>query len=241
MGPRPLTVSRLHTECLTWPVRRAYARRGAGVESGFGCGDMIRGPIEAVTLSGRRRTHAALTLLTCVGFALLLPAATRAMPAPGDAGPADATVSSNTGAASDRIPIEVPPGPGGLAPQLALTYSSRTGDGPFGVGWSLGIPEIRCSGRLGVQAFASCQRYELGDTQLVQKLGTSTYHTFVESFQRIQRTGASWTVEQPDGIKLFFGEAASHRIFQDGATARWLLQRIEDAFGNRIFFVCLSP
>jgi len=171
-------------------------------------------------------------------WGLLLAPVGRAMPAPGDEGPTDPAVIDNTGAARFRIPIEVPPGPGGFAPNLELAYSSRSGDGPYGVGWTLGIPEIRCSDRFGVPDFADCLKYELGSDILVEDLETpDEYHTFVESFRRIRYLPASdsWTVEQPNGTKLIFGEGAGHRILQGGSTARWLLQRMEDAFGNPIF------
>ena len=36
------------------------------------------------------------------------------------------------------IPIHAPPGPKGIRPNIALTYSSRSGKGPLGTGWSLG-------------------------------------------------------------------------------------------------------
>lgn len=41
------------------------------------------------------------------------------------------------GAAQVSIPIFTPPGRQGVEPSLALTYSSRGGNGPLGVGWSL--------------------------------------------------------------------------------------------------------
>ncbi|MCG8556889.1 MAG: hypothetical protein MJD61_16635, partial [Proteobacteria bacterium] len=44
---------------------------------------------------------------------------------------------THLGQASYTIPIEVPPGRGGLEPHLALTYDSSAGSNYMGVGWSL--------------------------------------------------------------------------------------------------------
>jgi len=196
---------------------------------------VVRCSVDSVATPGARRTHPAVGALISLGVALLLPSVADAIPAPGDAEPVDPTVTSNTGAATTRIPIDVPPGPGGFAPNLALTYSSRSGDGPFGVGWSLGISEIRCSARFGVPDLSACTDYELGHQLLVKESDTDEYHTFVESFQRITYNAPSWIVEQPDGTKLYFGVSPTHRIAEGGNTARWLLERMVDAFGNAIY------
>ena len=45
-----------------------------------------------------------------------------------------------TGTGSMTVPIATSPGRGGFGPQLALSYDSGSGNGPFGFGWSLGLP-----------------------------------------------------------------------------------------------------
>ncbi len=47
-----------------------------------------------------------------------------------------------TGTGSMTIPIITSPGRSGFGPQLALSYDSGAGNGPFGLGWHLSIPSI---------------------------------------------------------------------------------------------------
>jgi len=47
-----------------------------------------------------------------------------------------------TGTGSLSIPIAVSPVRSGFSPQLSLQYDSGTGNGPFGMGWSLSAPSI---------------------------------------------------------------------------------------------------
>jgi hypothetical protein len=177
---------------------------------------------------------------------LFLVSAALALPGRAGAQSPAATVSDSSGAARFRIPIDLPPGPGRFAPSLALVYSSRAGDGPFGVGWRLsGLGEIRCSARFGVPDYASCPRYELDGQLLTEDPGTNRYHTYVESFARVLYlpTGSptnpdSWEVTRPDGTILRYGLDANTRVLADPAgseIARWLLAEMEDPFGNKIF------
>ncbi len=48
-----------------------------------------------------------------------------------------------TGTASLSVPIALSPGRQGFTPALALSYDSGAGNGPFGLGWSLGVPRIQ--------------------------------------------------------------------------------------------------
>ena len=52
------------------------------------------------------------------------------------------SVNPVTGTASFSIPIFASPGRSDFGPKLALTYDSGAGNGPFGLGWHLGIPAI---------------------------------------------------------------------------------------------------
>jgi hypothetical protein len=47
-----------------------------------------------------------------------------------------------TGTGSMTVPIATSPGRSGFGPQLSLSYDSGSGNGPFGFGWSLGLPQI---------------------------------------------------------------------------------------------------
>ena len=51
-------------------------------------------------------------------------------------------VSPATGTASVSFPIFCSPTRGGLHPSLTLTYNSGSGNGPFGLGWTLSPPSI---------------------------------------------------------------------------------------------------
>ncbi len=47
-----------------------------------------------------------------------------------------------TGTGSLSVPISVSPGREGIGPSLTLNYNSGSGNGPFGLGWSMSLPEI---------------------------------------------------------------------------------------------------
>lgn len=172
---------------------------------------------------------------------LVVPLPTWAMPVPGDSNAGEATVSASTGAATYRIPIDVPPGPAGHAPRLALTYSSRGGDGPYGVGWRLSIAsEVQCSVRFGVPDYANCPKYELDGQLLTYDPAEQRYHPFVETFQRILKKTSPvehWEVTSTNGTIRRYGQSEASRVRSGGTSgdiARWLLDEVEDTFGNKI-------
>src|SRR5207253_9822873 len=67
----------------------------------------------------------------------------------------------HTGTGNFGVPITLPPGRNGFQPQLTLTYSTGTGNGPFGLGWSLSVPGVTR------KTSHEIPRYQDGDTFLL--------------------------------------------------------------------------
>ncbi|MFE9139395.1 SpvB/TcaC N-terminal domain-containing protein [Streptomyces sp. NPDC007355] len=71
-----------------------------------------------------------------------------------------------SGAFSYSIPLDVPAGRAGMAPSLALQYSSAAGDGVFGLGWSLaGMSSAvgRCGSTIDTEGKRSGVHYDMQD------------------------------------------------------------------------------
>jgi hypothetical protein len=62
----------------------------------------------------------------------------------------------NTGSVTLSIPIKVPMGAAGHAPQLSLQYNSGAGNGPVGIGWSLNSPSISRNIDRGLPRYVDC-------------------------------------------------------------------------------------
>jgi RHS repeat-associated protein len=174
-----------------------------------------------------------LGLVAC-GLAFALESTASVGPGPGVGG-GEVRIDEARGEARLSIPIEVPPGPGGLAPRLSLEYSSGMGNGALGVGWRLPPGEIRCALRRGLPPQPGCEELELDGQLLVGPDASGAWHTFVESFARIRRLAdGAWEVTRLDGRVHLYGSSAESRIVDAGEVVGWLLAEIRDPYGNRI-------
>jgi len=111
------------------------------------------------------------------------------------------TTNSATGTATMTIALPISAGRSGFTPELALTYDSGNGNGPFGVGWRCELPSI------GRKLDQRLPRYDDTDTfvltgrdDLVPVPGTTErdgstvqrYRSRTEtSFERVERWTAS--------------------------------------------------
>jgi RHS repeat-associated protein len=137
-------------------------------------------------------------------------------------------------------PIEVPPGPRGTAPSVALVYTGE-GSSWTGKGWSLGFGAVTRDTRKGVPpnfAGASVGDFLLNGTLLVKD--GSRYRTEIESHQHITyvpgQNGGAWLVVSPDGTHSEYAEAVP-ALSLDGSvlgTREWLLTMVMDTAGNTL-------
>src|SRR5215475_11895248 len=63
----------------------------------------------------------------------------------------------HTGTGNFSIPLVLPPGRNGLQPQLSLNYSTGSGNGPFGLGWSISVPGVSRKTSKGVPRYNDAQ------------------------------------------------------------------------------------
>jgi YD repeat-containing protein len=153
-----------------------------------------------------------------------------------------AEIDMFTGQVGYHVPLEVPAGPGGMAPHLDLRYSGDLGNGPVGIGWTLDCPMIRRSERRGVPAYDATDELDLvgvgGGGRLVRDpVLTNPQQYWVEgrgtSVKVIQRNG-HFEVTDSSGIRYFLGMSSASREEQGSQTASWMVDWIVDLASNEI-------
>ncbi|WP_338367276.1 FG-GAP-like repeat-containing protein [uncultured Pseudoalteromonas sp.] len=92
---------------------------------------------------------------------------------------------SESGAATYNVPISIPKGTAGVAPQVSLNYSSQAGDGIVGQGWSLSASSAvtRCGktpvydGKQGGVSLTKTDRLCFNGQRLLKNRTANTKHT----------------------------------------------------------------
>src|SRR5574341_2123027 len=91
-----------------------------------------------------------------------------------------------TGTGSMTVPIAISPGRSGFGPQLALSYDSGAGNGPFGFGWRLSLPSITRKTDKGLPQYRDAEESDVfilsGAEDLVPAFKPNT--TQVDEFDR---------------------------------------------------------
>ena len=189
-------------------------------------------------------------LIAAIGAQTRPARAAEATPLPLGAGGGAGSVSPNRGSFDYVYPIDVPSGPRGLRPHIALGYSSQnTRRSMVGLGWSFELGSIvRVGENGGSPAFDDTDSYVLSLNGSGQRLVFDTndgrYHTRNQSFMHIRApssSGGEWALTDTRGTIYRFGGAGDHSLEDpNGRVGIWLLHTVEDTFGNRINYDYLT-
>ncbi len=148
----------------------------------------------------------------------------------------------NTGAANVNIPIVVPPGRNGMAPNLALSYNSNKQNGWIGVGWDLKTSFIQRNTKWGVD-YTNNDYVADGSRELIARgdWGAYNYGQKIEgAFIKYYYNGSGgWTATTKEGTKHYYGTTASSKQDDPDNSSKvfkWMIDKVEDTNGNYITY-----
>jgi len=160
-----------------------------------------------------------------------------------------------TGTGNFAVPLDIPEGRNGFQPELSLTYSTGNGNGPFGLGWDLAVPDVSRKTAKGVPRYrdgGDGDTFVLsGGDDLVAVAAspadvTSFRPRIEDRFARIDRVRSGdtdhWEVRTRDGLVNHYGgrlpDSDDVAVVADPADRtkvfRWKLCETTDPFENRI-------
>ena len=162
----------------------------------------------------------------------------------------------HTGTGNLSVPIVIPPGRGGVQPDLTLVYSTGNGNGPFGLGWSLNVPGVSRDTSKRLPIYDDTQDIFLisGAEQLVPmsspSTGATVYRPRTEGiFSRITHIESGqtnyWEARSRNGLISLYGDTnsigtSSPIVSSPDGTQRifsWHLSQTRDPFGNLIEYI----
>ncbi len=162
-----------------------------------------------------------------------------------------------TGQIAYSIPIDVPTGPGGFGPALSLSYNGALGNGPVGIGWSLLVPQIRRSTRLGVPSYEDARPPGPGtflppwgrtieDELELVGLGGGRLVPFAPGEYRVEGQGHALRIEKTpstfrlttaQGLQYTFGGGPLLAVYSDARIFAWALKEVLDpSTGRKVTF-----
>ena len=153
-----------------------------------------------------------------------------------------------TGTLGYSYSIDVPPGINGFQPSLSLSYNHQQASlkGFLGNSWSLSESYVYRDPET-TRSNISDDTFYLNLNGAVMKLiyvaSEDSYHTEIESYMQIKKSGETWTVKTKDGTTYRFGLSANARMDSnlESYVSMWYLSEIEDTHGNKISYQYIHP
>jgi hypothetical protein len=168
-------------------------------------------------------------------------------------------VNPANGTLSLALPVSCSPTRGGFGPNLSLSYSSGSGNGPLGFGWGIDLAFISCKTSGGIPKYTDDDAFVLSGQDIVpvlDELGKTKVRTdggyVVTRFRlrvdsqslRVEKWYSSdsgvvhWRTISADNVTSIFGDSSNSCIAESSGSSpkifSWLLSRTYDARGNAI-------
>ncbi|GAB7088929.1 SpvB/TcaC N-terminal domain-containing protein [Marinifilum fragile] len=168
-----------------------------------------------------------------------------------------------TGTFSMSAPLSISPGRNGFTPQLGLSYNSGGGNSAFGLGWSVGIPNITRKTDKGLPQYDDNNESDTfilsGAEDLVpvdeatQSQGdyvikryrprTEGLFAQIEQWRNTTNGEVHWRTISKENLTSIYGKDASARIAHPNDSTKvfsWYLQESYDALGNLMRYTYLK-
>jgi RHS repeat-associated protein len=151
------------------------------------------------------------------------------------------TPDLSTGTGTFSIPLDLPNGPNDIGPSLALRYDTGSGNGPFGMGFSLPLPRLLRSTAHGFPGYTASDPLALEGAGPVLRMEDGSYRLQVDAGAwQVEACGEGFRLIDRRGLYYFLGTTPGGRLFpfdRPQEVCAWHLERIEDALGNAVDFV----
>lgn len=164
---------------------------------------------------------------------------------------------SPTGAATYTVSIDVPPGIGGMQPQIGITYNSQSGMGNVGWGCNItgvsaitrGTKDIYHDGTAKGMSYGNDDAYYLDGKRLILVSGTEgavgcIYHPEGDPYTdvTIMSNGSDiyFEAKSPDGNTAVYGDNTNSKVtFSSSGNhiASWHQHSITNAVGRSIYYI----
>src|SRR6266545_210608 len=143
------------------------------------------------------------------------------------------------GSGSYAVPIHLPKGPNELRPSLTLSYSTGSGNGPFGLGWRLDVLRVERRTDRGIPGYDDDDdTFALGGAELLVPVGGGRHRPQADTrCWHTERFGEGWRIRTGDGRTLLLGQSAASREADGERVFAWHLDEERDAAGNTIEYV----
>ncbi|MBW7864420.1 MAG: VCBS repeat-containing protein [Candidatus Hydrogenedentes bacterium] len=151
------------------------------------------------------------------------------------------------GFASYEVPILVPAGANGMAPEVVLSYVGGVGNGILGFGWDMVLPFVRLSDdrlRARYSPGLKADEYFVTDEHdtpdyLVLRDDGYYFGSNEGAFIRYERMEDHWEGTRPDGTVMVFGRTPAGRIENPTGehVYQWNIEEERDVYGNTVRYV----